>query len=173
MINNHFVLFTICYFSSLILTPFPLPLSLPLLQNLSKDPRPVPGCGAVELEIARKLRVEAEKIPGLEQYAFMKYAEALEVVPRTLSETAGLDEIEAMANLHAHHEKEDERDFGVDVINLTYAPAKELQVWDMALAKQWAIKLATDAVVSILRVDQIIMAKPAGGPKIPKGQMAM
>ena len=78
-----------------------------------------------------------------------------------------------MANLHAHHEKEGERDFGVDVINLTYASAKDLQVWDMALAKHWAIKLATDAVVSILRVDQIIMAKPAGGPKMPKGQMAM
>ena len=78
-----------------------------------------------------------------------------------------------MANLHAHHENEKERDFGVDVINLTYASAQELQVWDMVLAKHWAIKLATDAVVSILRVDQIIMAKPAGGPKMPKGQMAM
>ena len=56
---------------------------------LAKDPRPVPGAGAIEIELARRLRVEGEKLPGLEQYSFQKYAEALEVIPRTLAETAG------------------------------------------------------------------------------------
>ena len=49
----------------------------------------MPGAGAIEIELARRLRVEGEKLPGLEQYSFQKYAEALEVIPRTLAETAG------------------------------------------------------------------------------------
>jgi T-complex protein 1 subunit theta len=147
--------------------------------------------------------VEGEKLPGLEQYSFQKYAEALEVIPRTLSETAGtfilsfsqthedtlsvvschlslsvvtdgpgagMDEIEALSTLHALHEAHDKRDFGVDVENQAFESAHKLGVWDLALSKRWAIKLATDSVTNILRVDQIIMAKPAGGPKIPKGQ---
>ena len=81
-----------------------------------------------------------------------------------------MDEIEALSALHAHHEAEGKRDFGLDVDNQSYESAVKLGVWDLSLVKKWAIKLATDSVTTILRVDQIIMAKPAGGPKMPKGQ---
>jgi T-complex protein 1 subunit theta len=141
-------------------------------KNLAKDPRAVPGAGSIEIELARRLRIEAEKMPGLEQYAYHKFAEALEVIPRTLAETSGMDEIEAMSSLHALHESEDKRDFGIDVEGQGFASATSLQVWDLSIAKQSGIRLAVDAAVSILRVDQIIMAKPAGGPKLPKGQSA-
>jgi T-complex protein 1 subunit theta len=139
---------------------------------LARDGRAVPGAGAVEIELARRLRLEADKIPGLEQYGYLKFAEALEAIPRTLAETAGMDEIAALSALHALHESADKRDFGIDVDGQGYESACRLGVWDLHITKHSAIKLAADCAVTILRVDQIIMAKPAGGPKIPKGQSA-
>lgn len=53
---------------------------------------------------------------------------------------------------------------GIDVVNKGVAPSEELQVHDHLVTKNWAIKLATDAAITVLRVDQIIISKPAGGP---------
>lgn len=57
---------------------------------LIRDGRLVPGGGATEIELARKLQAAAEATPGLDQYAMRKYGEAFEVIPRTLAENAGL-----------------------------------------------------------------------------------
>lgn len=54
---------------------------------------------------------------------------------------------------------------GIDVINKKVSPSDELEVYDHLVTKNWAIKLATDAAITVLRVDQIIISKPAGGPK--------
>ncbi|CDI77543.1 TCP-1/cpn60 family chaperonin, putative [Eimeria praecox] len=147
---------------------------------LTKDRRFVAGAGAAEMELARKLQAAAEKVPGVEQHAIMKAAEAFEAIPRLLAESAGLNATEVLAALHAAHSTG--RVFeGVNIeayvsaaassrgtssnakVNMT-VDAKALGILDHMQTKAWATRLAFDAAVTTLRVDQIIMARPAGGP---------
>lgn len=71
---------------------------------LIKDNRLLPGAGATEIELARLLQTFGDSTPGLDQYAIKKYAEAFEVVPRTLAENAGLNSIESISSLYAAHQ---------------------------------------------------------------------
>jgi T-complex protein 1 subunit theta len=132
---------------------------------LCRDPRVIPGAGATEIELAMKIRRFGEETPGLDQYAIKKFAEALEIIPRTLAENSGMDGTETVTNLYNAHQA-GKRDSGVDAEGLTIGDAPVL---DAVITKSWGIRLAVDAALSVLRVDQIIMARPAGGPK-PPGQ---
>ncbi|KAH9067653.1 T-complex protein 1 [Lactarius vividus] len=142
------------------------------LKALLKDPRLVPGAGATELALARRVDTYGAGLRGLAQHAVRRFASALEVVPRTLAENAhgGAEGNEIVARLLAKHEKDGGESWGVDVdaetdgtINVT-----ERNIVDSLAAKAWAIRLATEAAVSVLSVDSIIMSRPAGGPKIPQ-----
>lgn len=133
-------------------------------KTMCRDSRIVPGAGATEIELSRNLKEFAYKETGLDQYAIAKFAEALEVVPRTLAENAGLNATELISSLYAAHASGNVK-AGIDV---GYGICKDMtteSVWDLYLTKLFAIKLAADAVCTVLRVDQIIMAKVAGGPK--------
>lgn len=130
---------------------------------LTQDGRFLPGAGAVEMELARRIRKAADGSTGLDQYAMRKFAEALEVVPRMLAESAGQDATDAVTALYAAHDKGDAR-AGVVVEGAGAGPAG-VGVVDAFLVKDSALRLAVDAALTVLRVDQIIMAKPAGGPK--------
>ena len=132
-----------------------------VVKSMTKDSRFVPGAGATELLLADALTTFGEAQPGLDQYAINKYGLALEVVPRTLAENAGLDATNMIAEMYAAH-KSGKTGVGIDVVN---AGTGECGVLDLLHTKKEAIKLATDAAVTVLRVDQIIMSKPAGGPK--------
>jgi T-complex protein 1 subunit theta len=134
---------------------------------LAKEPRVVPGAGATEIALSKALQAHGDTTPGLAQYAIKKYGEAFEVVPRTLAENAGLKAIDIIASLYAAHNKGTGTD-GVNVEDGTIQNAAQLGVWDLYATKASAIRLATHAAVTVLQVDQIIMSKPAGGPKIPK-----
>lgn len=135
---------------------------------LCKDARFVPGAGATEIELARKLAIFGDSTPGLEQYAIRAYAEAFEVVARTLSENAGLNATETISNLYAAHSK-GSVNAGINVESGEIQDAvSQLEVLDLLSPKASAIRLATSVAITILRVDQIIMSKPAGGPKPPK-----
>ena len=103
----------------------------------------------------------------MEQYAILKFAEALEVIPRVLLENSGADSTHAIASLTAEHQKGNSS-FGVNVETGKICDVRELQVFDSLLAKKWAIQLAVDAAVTILRIDQLIVSKAAGGPKAPQ-----
>lgn len=127
----------------------------------------VAGAGASDLEVARKLTAFGSTTTGLDQYSIKAYGEALEVFPRTLAENAGHDAITVLAQLYAAHEKGDIH-AGVNVEDGKTIHTKS-EVLDLASTKAQAMRLATDAVVTILRVDQIIQARRAGGPKVPKG----
>lgn len=130
---------------------------------ITQDGRFLPGAGAVEVELARRIRKAADGSTGLDQYAMRKFAEALEVVPRMLAESAGQDATDAVTALYAAHDKGDAR-AGVVVEGAGVGPAG-VGVLDAFLVKDSALRLAVDAALTVLRVDQIIMAKPAGGPK--------
>lgn len=134
---------------------------------LAKDARIVPAGGATEIEIARRVSEFGRKQTGLDQYAIQKFAEAFEVVPRTLAENSGMNASDVVSSLYAAHAA-GQVSMGVDVEG---GPPKDLSKEDIAdvyATKWWAIKLSVDAVVTVLKVDQIIMAKQAGGPK-PRG----
>jgi T-complex protein 1 subunit theta len=160
------------------------------IKAITRDPRMVPGAGAAEMQIIDKVMAVAEKTPGLSQYAIKKYAEAFEVIPRTLAESAGLDATEVLARLYTAHnsyqkqaqssnskkqtESSSEEDsppsMGVDIENedgTGMLDAEEEGILDLMVSKSWAIKLATESVRTILSVDQIIVARQAGGPKPP------
>ena len=140
-----------------------------VIKSLTKDPRLVPGAGATELELAKRVMNFGEKTPGLNQHAIKKFAQALEVVPRTLAENAGLDATDVLSSLYARHDGQS-ADVGVDIDEESTdgcIAATPKQILDVLAAKHWAIRYATGAAVSVLNVDSIIMAKPAG-IKTPK-----
>ncbi|KAJ3131796.1 T-complex protein 1 subunit theta [Physocladia obscura] len=134
-----------------------------------KDGRLVAGAGACEIEIARRLTDIGERTAGLNQYAIKKFAEAFEVIPRTLAENAGLDSTEVLSRLYASHQAKN-ASMGVNIEgeNNDILDAAKAGIYDLLASKQMAIKLATHAASTILSVDQIIMSKPAGGPKAPQ-----
>lgn len=132
---------------------------------LTKDGRLLPGAGAVEIELAKQLTTIAESYPGLEQYAIKKFAEAFEVVPRTLAENCGQKSTEILSQLYAAHQ-EGKTNFGFNIEGeKTVIDVNDKGVYDLYLTKFWGITYATKAAISVLYVDKIIMAKQAGGPK--------
>jgi len=141
-----------------------------VVKAITRDPRLVPGAGATEIQLVERLNALGEKTSGLSQYAIRKYGEAFEVIPRTLAESAGLDATEVLSRLYMAHHKKDDWATGVDIENDDGSgtlDAREEGILDLLVSKSWAIKLATEAARTVLSVDQIIVARRAGGPKPP------
>ncbi|CAO1638649.1 unnamed protein product [Sympodiomycopsis kandeliae] len=139
-----------------------------VIKSLTRDPRLIPGAGATEIELSKRIEEFGEKTPGLNQHSIRKFAQALEVVPRTLAENAGLDATEVISSLIAKHSNGGVN-YGIDIdeenpdgiIDIT-----SNQIFDVLAAKEWAIKYAVGAAITVLNVDSIIMSKPAGGPGV-------
>lgn len=145
------------------------------IKGLLKDGRLLPGAGAIEIELVRLITQYGEKTPGLLQLAIKNYAKAFEVIPRVLAETSGLDLSELLSKLYATHSSTDadsnNLSIGIDIDNETedgLIDIKQSGIYDLLSTKKSAIDLATDATNTILSIDQIIMAKRAGGPQMPK-----
>merc|ERR1711970_666788 len=137
---------------------------------LTRDPQLVPGAGATEIELARRIAQYGETLPGLEQYSVKKFGEALEVFPITLADNAGIKSTELIAKLYAEHQYEGGVRMGYDVDGSGVATCDAMTkgIFDLFLVKLWGLKFATNAASTVLKVDEIIMAKPAGGPKPQK-----
>jgi T-complex protein 1 subunit theta len=146
-----------------------------VVKAITRDPRLVPGAGATEMQLIERIKAIADRTSGLAQYSIRKYGEAFEVIPRTLAESAGLDATEVLARLYVSHaaqkgRKDDEWTTGVDIENddnTGILDAKDEGILDLWVSKSWAVKLATEAARTVLSVDQIIVARQAGGPKMP------
>ncbi len=136
--------------------------ALHVVRDLYREPKIVPGGGAFEIEIARKLREWGRKLPGKEQLAVLRFADALEHIPTILAMTAGLDPVDAIAELRRRHEA-GEVDAGVDVLGCRIDSMYKLNVVDPLLVKKNVIKAATEAAIMILRIDDIIAAAPSKG----------
>ncbi|KAI2908248.1 hypothetical protein CBS147343_9590 [Aspergillus niger] len=160
------------------------------VKAITKDPRLVPGAGATEIQLVEKISAFADRTPGLPQHAIRKYAEAFEVIPRTLAESAGLDATEVLSRLYtAHHhtsangesseesEEEgssEEEPYWTTGVDLEVGPSStgtldtvDEGILDLLASKSWAIRLASESARTVLSVDQIIVARQAGGPKPP------
>ena len=135
-----------------------------VFKALTKDKRLVAGAGAVEMELQRLLTTFAEVNPGLDQYAVRKFASSFEVVGRTLAEVAGYNGTDSVTKLEADHHAGNKFS-GINVETGETLNAFEAGIVDPLATKYWAIRLASEAALTVLQVDQIIVAKQAGGPK--------
>lgn len=124
-----------------------------LIDNLNY----VPGGGAIEEALALRIRKEAAKYPGREQLAMMSFAEALETIPRTLAENAGLEPVEIITELRAKHDK-DGYGYGVDVFSGKVSDMFKLGVIEPVKVKEQALKSSFEATAMILRIDDVIAA---------------
>lgn len=132
-------------------------------KQLLHDPRFVYGASAMECFLLNKLESHSGTLTGLEQYSCARFGQAFEIFPRMLLENAGLNSNELLPNIIGQNV--DGPLQGVDVFKGRIAPSTDLEVYDNLLSKINAMKLAAHATLTILRIDQIIIAKPAGGPK--------
>ena len=127
----------------------------------------VPGGGAIETEVSKSVRAYARNVGGREQLAIEAFADALEVVPRTLADNAGLDVLDTMVALKAAHEKKDGFSVGVNVFKEGVIDMLEQGVIEPMSVKLQAIKSAVEVSAMILRIDDVVAAiapsMPAGG----------
>jgi thermosome len=126
----------------------------------------VAGAGSPEAEVAKRLRKFAEKFSGREQLAILAFAEAMEVIPRSLAENGGLDPIDTLVELRSAHEQ-GKLTFGVNLYNGKIADALEMGVIEPLKVKTQAIKSASEAAEMILRIDDVISAS-----KLSRGGMS-
>ena len=117
------------------------------------------GGGACEIDLVKQLREYGESVSGREQLAILKYAEALEVIPRTLIENAGLDTINLIADLKAAHE--DSNAIGINVFTGEVVDMQEAGVIEPLRVRVQALQSAGEAAEMILRIDDMIAARNA------------
>jgi len=130
-----------------------------VVRNAVEDGKIVAGGGAPEAEVAKQLREYAVKVGGREQLAIEAFADAVESIPLTLAENAGLDPIDIMVALRAKHENAASPAYGVDVFSGEIRDMLELNVVEPLRVKQQVIKSATEAANMILKIDDLIAAK--------------
>jgi thermosome len=130
-----------------------------------EDGKYVFGGGSIEMELAHKLRDYATKIGGREQLAVNAFADSLEIIPRTLAESAGMDPIDTLVALRTKHKGKDGLSYGVNVHEAKVADMEKLNVIEPAKVKKQAIMSASEAAEMLLRIDDLISARarPAGG----------
>jgi thermosome len=131
--------------------------ALCVVRNIVQEPKIVPGGGAIETELALRLKDWARSLAGREQLAALKFAEALEAIPCILAENAGLSPIDIMVKLRAEHEKGNVS-AGINLKDGTIADMYALNVVEPVSVKKQAIKSATEAALMILKIDDVIAA---------------
>jgi thermosome len=142
--------------------------ALCVVRDVVEEPKIVAGGGAPELEISRMLKKYAETLPGREQLAVKGFAEALEAVPTTLTENAGLDPIDILSELRSRHEK-GETWAGIEVNAGKSQDMTKAGVFEPLAVKKQIIKSATEASTMILKIDDVIAAGKMRAPPTPPG----
>lgn len=117
----------------------------------------LPGGGAIEMELAQRIRSAAAGVDGREQLAVEAFADALEVIPRTLAQTAGHNQIDALVELAARHD-EGQRSAGLDADSGHAVDVIEAGVIEPKSVKATALTAAVDAATTILRIDDVVAA---------------
>jgi thermosome len=149
--------------------------ALSVVSDVMENNKIVTGGGATEVEIAKGLRSYATKVGGREQLAVEAFADAVETVPKTLAENAGLEPLDIIVDLRAAHDKPDGQYRGINVFSGKIENMHDKGVLEPAIVKEQAIKSAAESAAMILRIDDIIAStKPKEGPggpgKTPPGE---
>ncbi len=133
-----------------------------------EDGKTITGGGSSATEIALTLREYAATIGGREQIAIEAFADAMEVIPRTLAENAGLDPIDTLIDLRKAH-KTGKKHAGINAHTGKIEDMLKGNVLEPIRVGDQAIESATDAAVMILRIDDVIASKGTAGPEGPEG----
>jgi thermosome len=142
--------------------------ALCVVQDVVQEPKILAGGGSSEMEVAKTLKDYAQTLPGREQLAVQKYAEALEIIPLVLSENAGIDPIDIISELRSHHEN-GKLWMGVNVENGKAADMKKLDILEPLVVRKQIIKSATEAATMILKIDDVIASGKSKAPPMPPG----
>jgi thermosome len=144
--------------------------SLMVVKDVIEKPAIVAGGGAPEAFAASLLKDWADNFDGREQLAIKKYAEALETIPLTIAENAGMDPIDTMANLRAR-QNQGQKWTGIDAKNMKISDMMAINVVEPIVVKEQIIKSATEAACMVLRIDDVIAISgaPGGGGMPPMG----
>jgi chaperonin GroEL (HSP60 family) len=142
-----------------------------VVRNVIEDGKIAAGGGATEAELAKNLRAYAVKVGGREQLAIEAFADAVETIPLTLAENAGLDPIDIMVALRSEHEKSDGKRMGIDVSTGKITCMCKKMILEPLRVKQQVIKSATEATNMILKIDDLISIKGSKMPPAPPGGM--
>jgi len=140
--------------------------SLMVVKDVIEKPEIVAGGGAPEAYAASLLKDWADNFDGREQLAIKKYAEALETIPLTIAENAGMDPIDTMANLRAK-QNQGHKWTGIDARNMKIADMMAIHVVEPIVVKEQIVKSATEAACMILRIDDVIAVSGAPGGGTP------
>ncbi|HEX9915650.1 MAG TPA: TCP-1/cpn60 chaperonin family protein, partial [Candidatus Bathyarchaeia archaeon] len=144
--------------------------ALYVISDVAEAPKMVTGGGSVEMEMAKAVRSYAAQVGGREQLAIEAFADALEVIPRTLAENAGLDILDTMVEMKTAHAKKDGAYMGVNVFAKGIIDMMAEGVVEPTVVKEQAIKSGIEVASMILRIDDVVAAKSgagagAGGPE--------
>jgi len=143
--------------------------ALSVVRDVIVEPYVVAGGGAPEAEVARMVRAYAQKLSGKEQLAVQAYADALDIIPLSLAENAGMDPIDSLMQVRAKHQTKSKW-AGIDPINGRVTDLAKLEVYEPLSVKVQALKSAGEAASMILKIDDVIAAsksKESGPPKGP------
>ena len=136
--------------------------ALMVVKDVIEKPAVVAGGGAPEEFLSSSLKDWADRFEGREQLAIKKYAEALEIIPLTIAENAGMDPINTMVTLRAK-QSQGKKWTGIDARNTRVADMYSLDIIEPVAVKEQIIKSATEAACMILRIDDVIASSGKGG----------
>ena len=143
--------------------------ALMVVKDVLEKPSIVVGGGAPEAELSSQLRVYSNKLNGREQLAVQKFAEALEAIPLTLAENAGLDPIDSQVMLRAAHGQKNKW-HGINVIKSKVADCEKLGIFEPSAVKEQILKSSTETACMILRIDDVVASSKQPAPP-PGGDM--
>lgn len=131
-----------------------------------RDKKVVAGAGAIEMELSKRLRDYANTLSGREQLAVTEFANALEFIPLTLAENAGLDPIDILTELKSKHDN-NEMHAGINIFTNKVENTLNAGIIEPTKVKRQAITSATEVAVMILRIDDVLASKTSGGSRMP------
>ena len=123
-----------------------------------RDKKIVPGAGAIEMELSKRLREFSNSLSGREQLAVNEFANALEFIPLTLAENAGLDPIDILTELKSRHEQ-GEVNAGINIFTDKITDSLKEGIIEPSRIKIQAINSATEVATMILRIDDVLASK--------------
>ena len=145
--------------------------ALMVVSVVVKGKKIVPGGGAPEVELSLRLREYAQTVGGRVQLAIEAFAKAMEIIPKTLAENAGIDGIDALVDLRAAHES-GKKNFGLNIDTKKPSDMIKEGVVEPLRVKTQAISSAAEVAVMILRIDDVIASQKGGGAGgMPPGGM--
>ena len=143
--------------------------ALMVTKDVVEKPAIVAGGGAPEAEVAMQLRAWAQKLSGREQLAALKFADAMDSIPMTLAENAGMDPIDTQIDLRAKHGEKGGKWYGVDALSGKVADMYAKNVVEPLAVKLQILKASAEVASMILRIDDVIAASKMKAPPTPPG----